>query len=45
MAKQSLCVKVEPAMKAKILIIAGRESRGMADVIRAAALAYIEQHE
>lgn len=45
MAKQTICVKVEPSMKAKIQIIAKREGRGVADVFRAAALAYIEKHE
>ena len=45
MAKESICVKVEPSMKAKIQIIAKREGRGTADVFRAAMLAYIEKHE
>ena len=31
MAKESICVKVEPTMKAKIQIIAKREGRGTAD--------------
>ena len=45
MAKESICVKVEPSMKAKIQIIAKREGRGTADVFRAAMLLYIEKHE
>lgn len=45
MAKESICVKVEPTMKAKIQIIAKREGRGTADVFRSAMLAYTEKHE
>ena len=45
MAKESICIKVEPSMKAKIQIIAQREGRGTPDVVRAAMLAYIEKHE
>lgn len=45
MAKESICVKVEPSMKAKIQVIAKREGRGVPDVFRAAMLLYIEKHE
>jgi 1-aminocyclopropane-1-carboxylate deaminase/D-cysteine desulfhydrase-like pyridoxal-dependent ACC family enzyme len=45
MAKESICVKVESTMKAKIHIIAKREGRGMADVFRSAMLLYTEKHE
>lgn len=45
MAKEQISVKVEANMKAKIQIIANRESRGAADVLRSAMLAYIENHE
>ena len=45
MAKESVCVKVESSMKAKIQIIAQREGRGAPDVFRAAMLAYIVKHE
>lgn len=45
MAKETVCVKVESTMKAKMQIIAKREGRGVPDVYRAAMLAYIEKHE
>lgn len=43
--KPAICVRVESSMKAKIQIIAQREGRSLADVFKAAALAYIEKHE
>ena len=45
MAKQTVCVKMESVMKAKLQIIAKREGRGTPDVFRAAMLAYIEKYE
>ena len=45
MAKELICVKVEPLMKTKIKIVAQREGRSVPDVVRAAFLEYVEKHE